>query len=177
MNDKLKKNGLFYASLFCTAAVCVAIFCFSAQNAEESSGVSVGFTEKLLALFGEKGESLREIAKAIDGIIRKAAHFSIYAALGFFAGFSAYFKKNGGTFCVKNKSSVFCTMLAVPLPFCVLYAVSDEFHQYFVEGRACRLTDVLIDSSGALCGVCAGFLLLLLISLLLQKRRRKSKGK
>lgn len=177
MNAKLKKNGLFYASLLCTVAVCVAIFCFSAQNAEESSGVSRGFTEKLLAIFGEKGESLKEIAKAIDGFIRKAAHFSIYAALGFFAGFSAYFGKNGGTFCTENKTSVFLTMLALPLPFCVLYAAGDECHQLFVEGRACRLFDVLIDTAGSFCGILAGFVLLLVTAYLLRKKKRKKSRK
>ena len=33
------------------------------------------------------------------------------------------------------------------------YAASDEFHQLFVEGRAGRVSDVLIDSAGALAGV------------------------
>jgi VanZ family protein len=31
----------------------------------------------------------------------------------------------------------------------VLFALSDEFHQSFVNGRHSRLTDVLIDTSGA----------------------------
>ena len=37
---------------------------------------------------------------------------------------------------------------------CVIYAMSDEFHQLFVPGRTCKLTDVLIDSSGSLLGIC-----------------------
>ena len=36
--------------------------------------------------------------------------------------------------------------------FCVLYAISDEVHQYFVPGRAMMATDVLIDSIGAILG-------------------------
>jgi len=31
----------------------------------------------------------------------------------------------------------------------VLFALSDEFHQSFVEGRHSRLADVLIDTAGA----------------------------
>jgi hypothetical protein len=32
----------------------------------------------------------------------------------------------------------------------VLFALSDEFHQYFVEGRHSSLVDVLIDTTGAM---------------------------
>ena len=32
---------------------------------------------------------------------------------------------------------------------CFLYSVSDEVHQYFVPGRACRLLDVVIDTAGS----------------------------
>ncbi|MFQ8632799.1 MAG: VanZ family protein, partial [Intestinibacter bartlettii] len=35
----------------------------------------------------------------------------------------------------------------------VLYAISDEIHQYFVPGRACQFRDVMIDSCGALFGI------------------------
>jgi VanZ family protein len=37
----------------------------------------------------------------------------------------------------------------------VLYAMSDEWHQTFVPGRHGRLTDVLIDSTGAVVGLAA----------------------
>ena len=38
--------------------------------------------------------------------------------------------------------------------FCgVLYAGSDEVHQLFVDGRACRAGDVLIDAAGVFLGV------------------------
>jgi len=36
-----------------------------------------------------------------------------------------------------------------PWVIAVLYAASDEFHQWFVPGRAARIVDVLIDSVGA----------------------------
>ncbi len=34
-----------------------------------------------------------------------------------------------------------------------LYAASDETHQLFVAGRSGRVTDVMIDSAGAILGV------------------------
>ncbi len=40
--------------------------------------------------------------------------------------------------------------LALALGITVLYAVTDEFHQTFVNGRAGRPLDVAIDTAGAL---------------------------
>jgi len=34
------------------------------------------------------------------------------------------------------------------------YAVSDELHQWFVEGRSCELRDVGIDTMGVILGTC-----------------------
>ncbi|MFR4340603.1 MAG: VanZ family protein [Gemmiger formicilis] len=31
---------------------------------------------------------------------------------------------------------------------CMLYAAGDEFHQYFVPGRAAQLSDVAVDAMG-----------------------------
>ena len=42
----------------------------------------------------------------------------------------------------------FATMLWV-----FLYAITDEFHQYFVPSRMASFTDVLLDTFGGLCGV------------------------
>ncbi len=36
--------------------------------------------------------------------------------------------------------------------FCAVYAVSDEFHQYFVPGRECDFLDWLADVSGSITG-------------------------
>ena len=53
----------------------------------------------------------------------------------------------------------------------ILYAISDEFHQYFVPERAAELKDVLVDSAGALSGIIIIFLIFRFI------RARASKGK
>lgn len=55
-----------------------------------------------------------------------------------------------------------------------LYAASDEFHQLFVPGRAGRVSDVLIDSLGALLGVLFFILLNKLIQVL--KHRKTLEG-
>ena len=37
--------------------------------------------------------------------------------------------------------------------FCIIYALTDEWHQMFVPGRAAEWKDVLTDSFGALTGI------------------------
>ena len=50
------------------------------------------------------------------------------------------------------------------LIICGVYAISDEVHQYFIEGRGPHLKDVLIDSAGAFVGISLfGFTKLMLI--------------
>lgn len=46
-----------------------------------------------------------------------------------------------------NKAVVACFF------FVLLYAISDEVHQYFVDDRAGEATDVLIDSVGSMFGI------------------------
>ena len=43
----------------------------------------------------------------------------------------------------KNKKFIFIAIIIV-----LVYAISDEFHQLFVPGRACSFSDFLIDSAG-----------------------------
>jgi len=41
----------------------------------------------------------------------------------------------------------------------VIYSVSDEFHQLFVPNRTGQISDIIIDSSGALIGALLMYLL------------------
>ena len=54
-----------------------------------------------------------------------------------------------------------------------LYAVTDEIHQIFVEGRACKISDWAIDTAGAVLGAVA-FLVIIKLS---QKIILRKKGK
>ncbi|MGN0621009.1 MAG: VanZ family protein [Porcipelethomonas sp.] len=129
------------------ASVMLLIFFFSSQNGDNSSETSGGFARFLAELlhpdFSSLGSSEKsEIMSDCQFIIRKTAHFSIYAALGFSCalplqslGISSFSKRSFFSVCIS-----------------AVYAVSDEIHQYFVPERSCRLTDVLIDSCGAFAG-------------------------
>ena len=84
---------------------------------------------------------------AWDYVVKKGGHFGAYAILAVLARW------------------------ALPHPllawlWAVLYAVLDEYHQTFIAGRFGSLSDVLIDSLGALAG--------LVLWAVFQRRRDKS---
>lgn len=99
----------------------LVIFMFSNQNGEVSSQLSGGF----LTLLGIPDIPFLHL------LIRKIAHFSEYFILYLLFGINYGFGRHD-------------------LVFCLLVALSDEFHQLFIVDRAGSLVDVLIDTSGAL---------------------------
>lgn len=136
-----------------TAAAMFMIFRFSCDDGDESAEISENLLSVIVAYIG----------KFIShNVLRKIAHFCEFAALGFFAV---------GAFRYTLKSSRFY----YPLILCVCYAVSDEIHQYFVPGRACRIFDVFIDSCGSLCGIGLFCLTILIILKILQKKAAKNR--
>ena len=56
---------------------------------------------------------------------------------------------------------------ALSLIFTSLYALSDEIHQIFIDGRSCEFRDWVIDTAGALIGIAA----FLLVMLIIKKRK------
>ncbi|MBI4395970.1 MAG: VanZ family protein [Elusimicrobia bacterium] len=75
-----------------------------------------------------------------DLVLRKMAHITEYAIL------AALFWRALAKGSPLRKPMVFWLTVG----FCVLYAVSDEWHQGFVPGRSPAILDVLIDSGGTL---------------------------
>lgn len=129
----------------------VLIFRLSAQNASASGDLSGGMLQSILALFTPDWNSLSPLAQAqkLDAfhtIFRKLAHFSIYAILGVLWTSTLRF----GHWQCKD-----CPKWRILLPFllCLLYAVSDEIHQMFSDGRSCELRDICIDFFGAATGI------------------------
>jgi VanZ family protein len=150
-DKKINKRKFVFAVL--TAAVMVCIFLFSCETADESSDTSGIIVNLILNIFYRNFENMTlaeqtEIMSQISHIIRKTAHFTIYAALGFFSSFTVGQRK------LFSKGS-----LGVVL-FCFIYAVSDEIHQYFVPGRSCMFADMLIDTCGGITGMTISFLIM-----------------
>ena len=146
----------------------IIIFNFSSESSEQSSQTSEGVVVQVLDIFMDKEDITPPVIKKIHTPLRKLAHFGIYMLLGF-CMISAFDK----TFKIKAWKNI--TYSAV---FCFLYAISDEIHQNFTEGRGPQVTDVLIDSAGAIIGI---FLFVSLIAFynkfilsLIDKRSRKA---
>lgn len=152
---------ILYAAMtvFCMAA----IFFFSAQDADASQGLSDGLLQKakmLLALL----PSITGHGAEHD--IRKYAHLFEYFMLGLS---SALFVGK----LIADKKSRQLTAFLRAWPFCALYACMDEVHQYFVPGRSAQLSDVMIDSYGAVASVA----IVCIIRAARYKKRGKRNGK
>jgi len=78
-----------------------------------------------------------------DLIFRKITHLVEFAVLSIL--FFRAFKKSSGK--DSNRWLIWSGFLSI------VYAVSDEYHQYFVPGRCPAFRDVMIDSIGAVGGV------------------------
>ena len=143
--------------------IMIIIFSFSAREASDSARTSSHLLD-MLARMSERlfGVTIRHGTTLYDTlhvIIRKLGHLSEYMALGFslVLPFSVLGLQRAKLVCA-------CELTAA------LYACSDEFHQLFVKGRDGNLTDVAIDSTGALIGISIALLVLVLV-----KKARKSR--
>ena len=96
-------------------------------------------------------------ALPISGVVRKIPLFSTLDFLK--AGHAiGYFWLGWAVFYALGLQSHQSPAMAVTL--CMLYAVSDEFHQTFIRGRSAAARDVLIDTLAALIGIAMLFALI-----------------
>ncbi len=134
--------------------VCMGIiFALSAQVAEESKELSDSLVRRILELLGIEfaGEYLRTIAHMLE--------FTGLSLLLFNAIYATW----------QHKLTLIFAFVST-----VLYAISDEIHQIFVDGRAFQLSDILVDSIGGLIGAVASYIILKII--LTTKKRGNING-
>ena len=126
----------------------MGMFFFSAQPATKSKAASNAVKEKVIAIADKifpgfkKAMQKPGASSLLTFLVRKCAHLFLFFVLGFLSSLNAKVWK------IPKKRYAFAFL------FCALYALTDEVHQYFVPGRAMQLTDVLLDSFGALLGIC-----------------------
>ncbi|MBR3794632.1 MAG: VanZ family protein [Clostridia bacterium] len=116
------------------------IFSMSAQTAAVSDIQSeqvAGLMQQILSLLSFGRFSIPP--DSLNLVIRKIAHFAEYAVLGLLL--RRALRLSG----VKHAG-----LAAVALS--AFYAVTDELHQGFVDGRSPRMLDVVIDTLGASAG-------------------------
>ena len=160
------------------------IFAFSSRSGDESTedsyfaGTMVG--DLFVPGFDEWSmERQQEFAEMIDHPVRKTAHAAEYAVLGLLAagvcipaaeryrGEKELTGKDGSGRYVNGGAAKIRRELLIPWGIAALYAATDEFHQLFVPGRSGQISDVILDSAGAL----AGLLILALVRKIIGRRR------
>ena len=148
MKKWIERNNIVL-SLLLVIAVMVMIFCFSAQTGQQSGAMSGQITRWVLNLVVPGFEDFSQetqgkLCSIVGLIVRKLAHFSEYALLGFSLMLHIHQ--------IQKK-----TLVRLPWLWAwgigTLYAASDEFHQSFVADRGPSVFDVMIDSSGVIAGV------------------------
>lgn len=140
---KRKKAILFWVLLVLWAGV---IFFFSAQPdtvSSQQSGIFAQILEETVMRISGSAKEGKALYAQLDHLVRKSAHWTVYFILGALAQRACWHS-------AKQKRPI--RVLAVAVAACALYAVSDEIHQYFVPGRSMMISDMLLDSVGALCG-------------------------
>lgn len=135
------------------------IFLFSARVAEKSTEDSNAVIDAIGTIVIQDYEEYTAEEKSrfvsrLELPIRKLAHGMEYLILGILIM---------GCF-VDNKHNILMYG-GISLGLSACYAMTDEFHQLFVEGRSGRISDVLIDSAGAMTGI--------LFAILIVKKYRK----
>ena len=115
--------------------IMLLIFYLSKDASTASDYKSNGIVDYIVNLFNLKNID----SFYLNILIRKIAHFSIYFLLGFFVINALY----------KTADISFYSIFVYSLLICILYACSDELHQFLVPGRSCEIKDIIIDSSGS----------------------------
>jgi VanZ family protein len=149
-NMHISKRQNLHIFLSWTAVICwmLVIFTLSAQPGPESTNLSDRLTEimiektSMLVPLNVDTSTGTGFIKLFRLILRKSAHVAEYFMLGLLV-MNAMKTSN------VPRHKAFTLSLAI----CILYALSDEIHQYFVPGREAQISDVLIDSLGALAGI------------------------
>ena len=130
--------------LLLTVSVTAFIWHNSLQDAVNSREASKFFDLLLVQLVKFSGGTLSW--REVDHFVRKLAHFTEFALLGMMLRSFFAAAMNRGRQLLSR-----CTLLAVCL--CAMVAGMDEYLQQFSPGRSCQLSDVALDSSGALMGI------------------------
>lgn len=161
-NNKIKINLKTIISIILVVVWMITVFWFSSQIGDDSSVTSGNTIRKIVKLFYSNitTENLENIVELLQPFVRKLAHFTIYTIGGMLIYNLAYQLKNKSKF----KNSLICG---------VVYAISDEVHQFFVPGRSCGIFDVFIDTCGIITGIIIYIIIIKIINKIIKKEVSK----
>lgn len=146
------------------------IFGFSSADGIRSQGLSDKVTLRIIEFTNDNYETMNEEEQqgtfnSVSFAVRKTAHFCEYAVLGALMASLLY------TF-EKIRSRKIKLIPFISKIFCMAYAVTDEIHQGFVNGRSPKIFDVCVDT----CGGFVGAAIITLMLLIIFKARRRNKN-
>lgn len=142
MSNKKKILGLLI--LFIWIGI---IFLFSGSDAS-SSTAQTEIVLNILSNIAEKNTFVHTLLLKLSEnhtifySVRKLAHLTVFCVLQIIS--FSIFRAFGKSF---FKSAIYSLLIVFG------YASFDEIHQYFVPGRSCQFTDVLIDTFGGFIGL------------------------
>lgn len=143
MSDKRNKIVLFRVVVTAALLFCIAfIFCNSTDNATQSEIKSGQILLQINACLQKMG-----LLPVSEHFVRKLAHFLEYALEGFLLFWTAQ------AYGVCRMKAFGWFVLAG-----VLTAMCDESIQMWSAGRSAQLTDVWLDTSGVIFGMCFGLI-------------------
>lgn len=128
---------------------CAVIFIFSNMPGNVSNGRSSKVIKKTLNNITHKTLKDNKL-DILNRVLRKCMHATVFCVLGILI-----------ILCLNAFGINGLKLPIISIIFAFIYACSDEFHQLFIEGRNCKYTDVLIDTTGASIGVIFIYLLIL----------------
>lgn len=132
------------------------IYSLSAMNSKNSNSKSTNiismFINEMLGVTNEYGitsshpndAKLEHASELMNAPLRKVAHASVYFILSVFVLTLLR---------IIFEQKMYILMIVITLLICFLFALGDEYHQTFVNGRTGQMLDVLIDSTGAFLGI------------------------
>lgn len=118
------------------------IFYMSAQPVYKSNSLSRNMAEKIVKIAKKFFPYMNINISGFNHYLRKIAHFFCYMVLGILV------VKVLDMMGMKGRDKIIIALL-----LCVLYAISDEYHQLYVPGRGAQVKDIIIDSVGAIVGI------------------------
>ncbi len=130
--------------IFVVLSVATLLFIWS--NSMRNASSSTEQSGRVAAFLAEHFDLSRPVVGFLYRNLRKAAHFSEFAMLGFFLGGAAFVRADR-----KWLSPLCGTGMAT------VAAAIDEGIQFFVPGRYASVWDVCLDTTGAFCGTLAVF--------------------
>ena len=129
------------------------IFLFSNMNTYESNSKSEYIIsiiiERTNTLANKIGiidnkldkEEIKDLTIFLNKPLRKCMHATVYLILSVLI-----------LFALSRSNKKVSHPIKLTIIICFLYAITDEFHQIFIQGRTPQITDVLIDTLGSIIG-------------------------